>query len=301
MSLKLIEPHEIGNTQLLSSTVPEDDAPEWAAGTYDTDDEVIVIGDTHAIFKSAVDGNTTNPIEDDGTNWVNIGSTNRWKAFDQYIGDPATQADSLNWKLGFIDMTSGLALIGVDAAEVTVVMRDGDDAIVFDETVSLQDESGVIDAWTYFFTPIVRYGTFALTDLPPYRNATVEITASSTGDMVQVGQVVVGLSETLGDALNNMDLGIDDYSRVNTDDFGRRGIVERDYAETMDLSFAYPTVKANYLRSRIASRRAKPTVFTVDTRYRDNDFIVYGFATSMTPYVRYAEISEANIEVRSLV
>lgn len=302
MTLKMVEPHTVDNTALVSSTVPENDHAEYAGGTtYAADDEVIVIGTTHAIFKSVVNSNVGHdPVTDDGTYWVNIGSTNRWKAFDKYIGDPTTQADSVEWVTTFVDMSNSVALFGVDAASVTVDMTV-DAVSVYNETHSLQDESFVVDAWSYCFSPIIRQNSFALTDLPPYRAATLTVTVDSAGGTVSVGQLVIGLSEELGIALDGVNLDVEDYSNLTTDVFGRRSIVERDYVETMDVDFAYPSVKSNYIRAKIASRRAKETVFAVDTEYRDNDLISYGFAPSMTPIVRFGVLSEANIEMRSLV
>jgi hypothetical protein len=302
MSLKMVEPHTIDNAAFVSSTVPENDHAEYAGGTtYAADAEVIVIGTTHAIFKSVTGGNAGNdPVTDDGTYWVNIGSTNRWKAFDQYIGDPTTQANSVQWVTTFVGMTNSVSLFGLNAASVTVVMTVGG-VDVYDQTHSLQDESAVVDAWSYFFSPIIRHSSFALTDLPPYANPTLTVTVTSTGETVSVGQLVIGLSEELGIALDDVGLGVDDYSKLTTDAFGRRSIVERDYAETMDVDFAYPSVKANYIRAKIASRRAKATVFAVDTESRENDLISYGFSPSLTPVVRIGVLSEANIEMRSLV
>jgi hypothetical protein len=85
----IIRPVPINDTRLISSNVAEDDYPEYApATTYATDDIVIVIEpNVHTIYKSLEDANTGNypPLFTD--KWENIGTVNRWKAFNEKIAE----------------------------------------------------------------------------------------------------------------------------------------------------------------------------------------------------------------------
>lgn len=84
--MNIIEPVRITPAMLISSNVPEDDHPDWDAGTtYGNGDRVIR---SHRIFESVQGGNTGhNPAADDvGEWWVEVSATNRWRAFDLEIG-----------------------------------------------------------------------------------------------------------------------------------------------------------------------------------------------------------------------
>ncbi len=313
MSFKMIEPETVDDAALVSSTVPETDAPEWdelvdyPLADPKNPEEVMVTTGSHAIYRAVAasgpsHGGAVDPTTDtDSSHWVNIRSTNRWRAFDQYIGDPTVQADSAQWEIQAAGMVDGVALFGVSAATVTVLIKDSGGTEIYNQTHSMQDETGVIDGYTYCFSPIIRFDYLLVTDIAPYFASTVTVTAEATGEDVEVGQVVIGRQEAIGDTIEQVSLGIEDFSRKERDPgFGRFTVVERDYANLMTLPFAFPTSRATYLRSRLASRRAKLTVFASDSRFRANDYAVYGFFKNFQPIARIAEISEGAIELESI-
>src|SRR6056297_1405470 len=167
--MDIIRPVTVDNTILVSSNVTEDDYAEWASGTtYADGDRVIVIGTTHKVYESLVGSNTGNdPTTDDGTNWLELGATNRWKAFDQKISDQVENTTSIEYT--FNDTSSyvtSLVLFGLEGTSATVkvtlpnyilledsntlLAEDGsflnnDNAEVYNETVSLVDNRDVDD------------------------------------------------------------------------------------------------------------------------------------------------------------
>jgi hypothetical protein len=301
MTFKMIVPVAISNTELVSSTVSEDDFGEWASGTtYADGDKVIVIGTTHAIFESVQASNTGNdPVTDDGTWWVNIGSTNRWKAFDQYIGDPTIQAASVQWVLQSATTVDSVALFGLVATSITIV-GNVSGSEVYSKTFDMNDKFVVGDWYDYYFVPLSTKASLIVTDIPPYTNMSLTITVQNPSSNVKVGQLVIGRKVALGKAINNVPLGIEDFSRKEQDIFGRFQVIERDFTNLVTVTFVYPTGRSNWLLSQLAARRASATVYAVDSRYEDNDYAAYGFFSNFQPIARYAEISEAVIELESL-
>lgn len=308
MSFRMIEPEVISDVSLLSTTVPETDADEWSALTdYTTDDEVMVTAGSHSIFRATADsgpGGTgaVDPTTDvAGVAWVNIRSTNRWRVFDEYIGDPTTQADAVDWELRAAGIVDSVALLGLSAASATIVACDAGDVEIYNETHSLQDETGVTDLYEYFFSPIIRFPHLIVTDIPPYYAGKITVAVVDPGDTVEVGQLVIGRQESLGNTLGTVPLGIEDYSRKERDEeFGRYSVVERDFANIMNLTFGFPTSRATYLRSRLAGRRAQLTVFASDSSDRDNDYVTFGFFKSFQVIARVGIISEGTIELESI-
>jgi hypothetical protein len=160
----------------------------------------------------------------------------------------------------------------------------------------------VIDAYTYCFSKILTRDKAIFTDLPPFGNATFTVSASTTGGgSTEVGQVVVGKKSDLGEALNGIPLGIEDFSDIKTDIFGRTSIQELPFLNLLTVPFVFNTDSADLLVSEFAERRAKPTVYTVDSSIRDNDYAAYGFFSDFRPIAQYGPLSEAVIEIRSLV
>tara|TARA_R110000822_G_scaffold3317_1_gene14747 strand:+ start:3712 stop:4959 length:1248 start_codon:yes stop_codon:yes gene_type:complete len=127
--MQIIKPVTVTNAILTSSTVPETDYAEWnAASTYAVGDKVIVIGVTHKIFESLTAGNINqNPVGGDGTQWLTLGATNRWKAFDQKIADQVIKQDSINYVFGsYNSNVTSLALFNLLGISTNVTVTDAD-------------------------------------------------------------------------------------------------------------------------------------------------------------------------------
>jgi hypothetical protein len=309
MAFKMVTPSLVDDDTLDSSTVAEpsgaDPVVYNAANDFALDDLVFVGAGHHKIYvciqAHTAAGGAQSPFAENSLFWADQRATNRWKAFDQYIGDPTTQSNSAEWAINSPDLVNAVALFGLSAATVQVVVEDSGSTERYDETITMADNTNVIDWESYWFSPVVKRTDLLLTDLPPYADATVTITVTDTGNTVLVGQIVVGLFEDLGDTSSDVDLGIEDFSRKERDAFGRFSITERDYADTMGLSFATETSRLRYIKTRLAGRRGLPTVYATDTRYADNDYIIYGFFPQMQTIGRYASISEVFLELEGLV
>jgi hypothetical protein len=309
MAFKMVSPSIVNDTTLTSSTVTEPsgaDPAEYNAANDFTLGEFVFVGAGYHLIYVCIQAHTAaggaqSPTATGSLYWEVQQSTNRWKVFDKYIGDPSVRADSASWVINMSEVVNAVALFGLSAASVQVVMADAGGTEVYNNTIELDDNTGVVDWFTYWFSPTVRRTNLVLTDLPPYADATVTVTVTDTGNTVSVGQIVVGLVEVLGQTLNEVDLGIDDFSRKERGPFGRYSITERDYSDTMALSFITDTSRLGYIKTRLAGRRSLPTVYAVDTRYLDNEYVIYGFFPTMQPLARYAAVSEIRIELEGLV
>ena len=311
MSFKMVSPSLVDDDTLVTAgtTVAEpsgDDPVVYdAANDFALGDKVFVGAGFHKIYECiqahTAAGGAQSPTASSSLYWVVQRSTNRWKPFDQFIADPASQADSAVWVLNVPDLVNAVALFGLSAATVRVVLLDAGGVERYDRTVDLDDNSGVIDWYSYWFSPSIRRTELLLTDLPPYADATITVTVTDTGNTVLVGQIVLGMSEELGDTADGVGLSIEDFSRKERDAFGRYSITERAYADEMSLSFFVDTARLGYIRRQLSKRRALPTVYSVDTRYLENEYIIYGFFPTMQPIAQFAEKSEIVIEMEGLV
>jgi len=415
--MDIIKPVTVTNDILTSSNVTEDDHNEWSsATTYADGDNVIVIGTTHKVYESLVGSNTNNdPTTDDGTNWLELGATNRWKAFDQKIADQVSNTDSITYQ--FNDANSNitsLSMFGLDGTSCNVTVTDADlvdttyvvtvasgtqydgvttgnvfvfgsdsrpavtfrrgntyifdqsdssnvghqiairetdgtawtdgvtttgtlgtdsettfvvpddapddlqyycvahgismgnditvegDGEVYNEDFSLLDNSDIVDLFTYFFAEQGKKTEALFTGIPPYLDSSVEVSITTdSGEDAKVGQIVFGFLSNFGLTTYGTSVGIEDYSRKETDDFGNFVITERAFAKLVDYDVRLETGKARTVQNTLANFRATPLVY-IGSEDEALAAIVYGFYRRFDITLEGPAYSFAAIEVEGL-
>jgi hypothetical protein len=147
--------------------------------TYADADRVIVTTGYHKIYESQQVANTGNdPTTDDGTWWLEVSSTNRWKMFNAIVQEQTVQATADSTTLQSPTVVNSMAFLNVEATTIEVTVTDAVEGVVYDETFNMTSYSGIQDWYAYFFEPIIRKDQLAITDLPPYANASIEVTQS---------------------------------------------------------------------------------------------------------------------------
>ena len=301
--MQAIEPLTITDSVLTSSTVPEDDYAAWSSGTtYSLGDRVIVVS-VHKVYESAINSNTGNdPTTDDGTNWIEVGATNRWKAFDQKLSDPVQQANSISYTFITTDtIVNSIAFfaLAADTVQITVT-PDGAGSPVYDETYNLLDTTSIVDWYTYFFDPAgVKERELLVVDLPSYSSATITITITDTGNTAEVGQIVMGNLISLGRTGYGTTVGIEDYSRKERDAFGNAVIIERAFAQKADYEVEIITQDTRRVQRFLSEYRAKPVVW-IGNQDPSYGLIVYGFYTQFSINLATPSISYTTLEVEGL-
>lgn len=299
--MDIIRPVVVTDAVLDSSNVPENDHAEWSAGTSYTVGNRVILLSTHRIYEAVGSSTGVNPATDDGTNWLDIGATNRFKAFDQKISDPVIQLDSIQYTLTDDNsIPTAVALFGVKGVSATVKVTDALEGVVFEETKSLLDSDEVFDWFSYFFEDINFVRTILFTNLPPYRGATVEVTVTqTTGEIAELGQLVFGYLLDLGLTTYGTAISIQDFSRKETDAFGNFIVVERAFANLVDFDVRLPTQTAGRVRRILADFRATPIVYIGN---EDSSFgtVVYGFYRNFDITLDTPSLSFAAIEVEGL-
>jgi hypothetical protein len=299
--MDIIRPVVVTDAVLDSSNVPENDYAEWDVATAYTVGNRVILLSTHRIYEAVGSSTGVNPATDDGTNWLNIGATNRWKAFDQKISDPVTQLDSISYTLTDANSTpTGVALFGLKGVTATVTATDSVEGVVYNQTNSLLDSDEIFDWFSYFFEEITYVSTTLFTGIPPYRGATVSVTVTEdTGETAQLGQLVFGYLTELGVTTYGTAISIQDFSRKETDAFGNFIVVERAFANLVDFDVRLPTQTAGRVRRILAEYRATPIVY-VGNENSSFGTIVYGFYRNFDITLDTPSLSFAAIEVEGL-
>lgn len=301
--MQIIKPVTVTNSILTSSNVTEDDYAEWASGTtYNVGDKVIVIGTTHKVYESLVGSNLGNdPTTDDGTNWLTLGATNRWKAFDQKISDPVVRATNISYTLADPNSNvTSVALFGLKGSSANVTVTDATEGEVYNQTVSLLDNRNIVDWYTYFFEEQVQREQAQFLDLPPYLGADIDVVVTAnTGENTELGQLVLGFLSNLGTTSYGTAISIEDFSRKETDAFGNFIVVERAFSQLADFDVQFETGNARKIQRTLASLRATPVVYigSPDTAYGTT---IYGFYRRFDLTLEGPSLSFGAIEVEGL-
>jgi hypothetical protein len=296
--MKVIAPTTfVAATHLVSSTAVETYAAYNAGTTYAKDD--FVDYGTH-IYQSLVNSNTGNQPDTSPTFWVLVGPDNTHAMFDDQVSTATVSATPLTVVLD-TGLCNSLALFGLVGNELDVTITDGSGGpTVYEETVSLAG-TFILDWYQYFFEPYVQIEEVVLTDLPPYANARMTVTLSGSGN-VQVGQLVWGTQYELGDAEYGAAVGIIDYSRKDTDEFGTTTFVERNFSKRMTARLMLDTAQIARVQQVLARVRAKPSVWVGvpdDALFRP--LTIYGFFRDFSIDIAYPTKSYCSLEIEGLV
>lgn len=297
--MKIIRPTRVTDSNLLSSSVPENDYSEWVSGTAYNEGDKVILALTHTIYE-ALKSTTGESPDAHPLSWLPIGPTNRWAMFDEKIGTSTTATTSITFsvKPGIVSGIAFLDLVGVTTIRVKLTAPDG---VIYDKTVTLTDTAGIIDWWTYFFEEVSVQTFVVLTDLPTYRSSVMEVTISGgVGTTVSVGSIVFGRLFEFANAVDyGASIGIQDYSRKERDDFGNVMITERAFSKRARWNFSIQNSKVDSFQRTLAELRATPAVYIGASQY--DSMIIYGFYRDFDTIIAYPNHSECSIDLESLV
>ncbi len=298
--MKIIRPVTIDDAVFQSSDVPENDYAAWAGGTtYADGDRVIVTTGYHKIYESQQAANTGNdPTTDDGTWWLEVSSTNRWKMFDAIVQDQTVQATQIVTTLQSPTVVNSMAFLNVAATTIEVTVTDAVEGVVYDETFNMTSYSGIQDWYAYFFEPIIRKDQLAITDLPPYANASIEVTINANAD-AKIGALVMGQFADLGLSQHGASLSIIDYSTKTTDAQGRVTITDGPYADKMEVDVVLDTSQIGNANSTLSSLRTTPAVWIAEDN--NDDLVIYGYYREFDIILSNPTISRLSLEIEGLV
>jgi len=246
------------------------DASDYRAG-----DRVI---QGRIVYEALIDEPTTAPstgADEDPPQWVQVRYANPWRMFDGSSSE-GSEGDPVEVQITPGQAVTGVAVIGAKGSTVRVVVEDPDEGIVYDSGDTSFLDGITIDNWfKYFFEPYAYVEDRVFLDIPSYTGATITVTVSNDGEPAVLGELVMGSVLQLGDAQYGTTVGIIDFSRKETDQFGSYSVVERPYSKRAEYDVAIPSGQTGAFQIELAKRRTTPMVWIGDEN--KSETIVFGF------------------------
>jgi len=305
--MRVLIPFTFTDSNLISTTIAENDYTQWSSVTSYVVGNRVISTTTHRIYEALQASTNVDPTTDtsDPPYWLDIGATNRWKAFDQKISDPVTVADGVNtieYTLGAFGIPSNsVTLFGLKGRSASLVVNDATDGEVYNQEISLIDNALVNDWFTYFFEPARVKSEAIFEGIPPYANAEYDITVEDATDAEpELGQIVLGQEYELGKTNYGTSVSIEDFSRKERDDFGNAILVERPFAKLIDFDFIVNTNEVRRTAILLETVRATPAVYYAGPDTERFGTTVYGFFRNFSINLDGPAISNVTLEVEGL-
>lgn len=293
--MDIIKPQIITPSLLISSNVPENDAPLWTSTSYNVGQQVIY---NHRLYQAILNNNNKRPdLYPD--KWLDLGATNRYRMFDNIVGNPTTNLNTIDFTVTTGTIIDGIALFNVVAASVRVIVTDPILGVVYDQTLSLEDFSEITSCFAYWFNPVgERSNEIVFLNIGNYPQASVRVIIDNGTETASCGEAVLGTQHNIGVSNFGTTIGIRDYSRKEVDEFGSFTIVQRTFSKIADYEVTFETSSLGAVQKYLASIRATPVVFIGDGNRSET--IIYGFYKGFSIVIATPTISDGTIQVEGL-
>lgn len=293
---------DLGKVILIDSNVAEDAThAEWNSGTAYVIGNIVKLAAQHKLYEAVSNNTNKNPVTFLGVDWIEAGATNRWKAFDQSIqSQTIADVSDITYELQLNSLCTAVSLFNLSGNSVTVRVYDDPMTILFEETVELIDTTALVDWFEYFYAETTPQTEVNMTGIPGYTGYTMEIEIEGAASPAAVGEIAIGKQNNIGKTILGGQLGLVDFSTVETDVFGNVGVIRRNAAKTVDFPLVWPSSDTRRIEKILESVRGYPAVFISNQGQEAFGMVVYGYYQTYDITIQSRNVTFGTVEVRSL-
>lgn len=305
-SLKIVEPIAITDSMIsLTGTtpvtnVPEADYPVWSSTTTYALAARIINTTTHKIYESLQATNLNrNPLSEPLW-WIEVSPTNRWAIFDTSVSTTTNQANNITYKLIPAQIVDTIGVLNLtDATDINItVYSPSAGRVVYTKSI----EVGILPLtpswWDWFFGIRRRKTQDIQIDLPPYGDAVITLEIIGGADL-SVGVLIMGQLKEFGIGISHgAKVGIQDYSRKETNEFGDTVLVRRAFTKRANVDLLLNSTEVDNFQFYLSDIRAKPCLWICSNDYEA--LTIFGFYKNFDILISYALHSECSLELEGL-
>lgn len=284
-----------------------EDETLWLIGSvFDYADEIRY---EHFIYKYAGTSgtNTTDNPEVDSISqtptWVLTRPSNYFAMLDNKTSTQTENANTIVIEIA-CENYDNIALFELEGDSVTLELTDDSvPEVVYTREFDLQDETSIIDFYSYCFSPFVYTPTIYANDIPLYGNATMKITIDNTGETAKCGRLVFGRSFYVGDTGYGANLSLESFSSKETDEFGNVTLVHRDSINLDSYEVQIPTNKLPVLKRKAQELDAIAVLFVMDESEDSNveNLLTFGYWDNFSMILPNPVKSTISLTIKGLV
>ena len=290
---------EATSVGLPNQMVEEDATAAWVSGTtYAVNAEVHRVA-THRVYRRLIAGAGTTEPESDPTNWRDLRVTTRWAPLVMTEDTELLVIGNLHLSLP-AGSSPGLYFGGIKASSIRTVVVKPDANLRSDRTHALPPAYA---GW-------LSDGKASLyVDMSGeiYEGDRIDITlmqASVSGSALGVAglsYLISGIDYYLGETLQGARLGITDFSRRETDEFGTTTFVRRKFAKRLNVDVMLPTADLQRVFDLLTDMRGNVVLWVPGTSSELAPLSFFGWCKDFGLTVAYARHATCALEIESVV
>lgn len=309
-ALSIVRPLTITDTILIDSgsppetNVPENDYAVWSSGTTYAAGDRVILTSTHRIYESLLGSNTNNnpTALSSPVYWIEVGPTNRWACLDTSVSTQTAQADNITYTFEPGQAINAVSILNITGGlEIYIKMVSpftGSPGIVYERTIDLSALPLTSDWWAFFYGQRVAPSQSIALDLPSYTDCivTIEITGNEN---LAVGVILLGQVKSFGLGIKyGARVGIQDYSRKETNEFGDTIFVKRAFAKRANFDLLIIKEEVDEFQNVLSSIRAEPVLWIASDEYESTT--LFGFYKNFDILISYPNHSDCSLEIEGL-
>lgn len=296
--MKVIKSMVTTDSILTYSNIIEDEYPAWVSSNpYSALDRVIY---DHKIYEAILPVTSTTTPDLDQTNWLFIEYTNKYRMFNNVLSDSSSRAGGIHFTLNPNTVVTGIALIGVAASSVRVVVTDPVLGVIYDMTKTLMDISSINSYFEYFFNIIESpSSTVAFLDLPIAPTGSIDVYIDSGANVVSVSEVVYGSFTLVGRTNYSTAIGIKSFSRKEVDEFGNTTVIKRRNSKYAEFDIDIENIRLATVQKFFSDIDSVPCLYIGNSDMEE--LIVYGYYSDFKATISYPQVSKCTLRVEGLV
>jgi len=232
------------------------------------------------------------------SSWQDLGSTNRWKMFDEQNNTQTENPESIVVTVSPVEIANGVYLGGVEGDSVTVTVTDAIEGLVYSEVQSLILSNSASSFWNWFFKRITRKTVFISALLPMYANPVILITIDKPGGVAKCGMCRFGQTAEVGLSEYGVSTTIKDYSTTQFNFDGTSSTVERGFSKIMSLDVVLDNDVIDSVQNLLANYRQRNVVW-VPTDYESS--VIYGKFSSFRNVIEGPTHSKMALQIDGVI
>jgi hypothetical protein len=213
------------------------------------------------------------------------------------------QANNITYRLIPAQAINSIAVLNIaSGTQLTVKMispATGSPGIVYEKIVDLTGLPLAAGWWEWFYGAKIVPSQSILLDLPSYTDCEVEIELLGDSDLA-VGVILVGQQQAFGLGIKyGARVGIQDYSRKETNEFGDTILVQRAFAKRANFDLFLKREEVDSFQNALSTIRATPVLWIGSTQYESTT--LFGFYKNFDILISYPNHSDCELEIEGLI